>query len=96
MNLEVDSCGIISSNHQDIHVERGDSSMLVDQFSCLGEGGKDHLIGILPERRRSPERITNRPIINWAREVIGNGCHGQRIHFVQINQGAMQSSSPAF
>jgi hypothetical protein len=67
--------------------------MLTYQFYCLGEDGKDHLIAILPERRRDPERITSRSIMNWAREVIGNGCQGRRIHFVQVNHMAMESRS---
>jgi len=59
--------------------------MLGYQFYCLDENGKDHLIALLPERRSAPERITDRSIINWAREVIGNGCYGRRIHFVRVN-----------
>jgi hypothetical protein len=51
----------------------------------MGEDGKDHLIAILPERRLNSERITDRSILNWAREVIGNGCQGQSIHFVEVN-----------
>jgi len=59
--------------------------MLGYQFYCLDEKGKDHLIGILPERRFNSERISDRSIMNWAREIIGNGCHGRRIHFVRVN-----------
>ena len=55
--------------------------MLAYQFYFMGEDGKDDLIAILPERRRNPERITDRSILNWATEVIGNGCHGQSIYF---------------
>jgi len=65
--------------------------MLAYQFYCMGEDGKDHLIAILPERRRNPERITDQSILNWVREVIGNGCHGQSIYFVEVNQRAMES-----
>jgi hypothetical protein len=67
------------------HLTGGDSSMLGYQFYCLDEKGKDHLIGILPERRFNPGRINDRSIMNWAREIIGNGCHGRRIHFVRVN-----------
>jgi hypothetical protein len=59
--------------------------MLSYQFYCLDEKGKNHLIGILPERRFNPGRVTDRSIINWAREIIGNGCDGRRIHFVRVN-----------
>ena len=47
--------------------------MVAYQFYCMGEDGKDDLIAILPERRRNPERITDRSILNWVTEVIGNG-----------------------
>jgi len=59
----------------------------------MGEDGKDHLIAILPERRRNPERITDGSILNWAREVIGDGCHVRSIYFVQVNHRAMESRS---
>ena len=65
--------------------------MLAYQFYCMGEDGKDDLIAILPERRRNPERITDRSILNWATEVIGNGCNGQSIYFVEVNHTAMES-----
>jgi hypothetical protein len=67
--------------------------MLAYQFYCMGEDGKDHLIAILPERRLNPERITDGSILNWAREVIGDGCHVQSIYFLQVNHRAMESRS---
>ena len=73
------------------HVERGNSFMLAYQFYRMGEDGKDDLIAILPERRRNPERISDRSILNWAKEVIGNGCNGQCIYFVEVNHRAMES-----
>jgi hypothetical protein len=33
--------------------------------------GRDHFIGILPERRKNPIRITQASVINWGRKVIG-------------------------
>jgi hypothetical protein len=67
--------------------------MLAYQFYCMGEDGKDHLIAILPERRRNPERITDGSILNWAREVIGDGCHVRSIYLVQVDHRAMESRS---
>ena len=57
----------------------------------MGEDGKDDLIAILPERRRNPERITDRSILNWATEVIGNSCNWQSLYFVEVNHRAMES-----
>jgi hypothetical protein len=65
--------------------------MLTYQFYCMGEDGQDHLIAVLPERRRTPERITDQSILNWAREVIGNSCQGQSLYFVEVNHRAMES-----
>ena len=65
--------------------------MLAYQFYCTGEDGKNHLIAVLPERRRNPERINDWSILNWAKEVIGNACNWQSIYFVEVNQRAMES-----
>jgi hypothetical protein len=32
--------------------------------------GRDHLIGVLPERRRKPERITLESILGWVRKYL--------------------------
>jgi len=32
--------------------------------------GEDRLIGVLPERRKDPERITQNSIMNWAKLLI--------------------------
>jgi hypothetical protein len=76
---------IVRECPQESHVERGNSFMLAYQFYCTSEDGENHLIAVLPERRRNSERITNRSILNWAREVIGNGCDWQSIYFVEVN-----------
>jgi hypothetical protein len=34
--------------------------------------GRDNLIGILPERRKNSERITEESIMNWVKKVIGD------------------------
>ena len=39
--------------------------MMAYEFYWPGEGGKEHLIGVLTERRGKPERITNDSILNW-------------------------------
>ncbi len=67
--------------------------MVAYQFYCMGEDGEDDLIAVLPERRRNPGRITDRSVLNWAKEVIGNGCNGQSIYFVEVNHGAMESKN---
>jgi len=48
--------------------------------------GKDHLIGILSERRKDPKRITNKLIMNWERKIVGNkpGLNLKNLYFVQV------------
>jgi hypothetical protein len=46
--------------------------------------GKVHLIGILPERRKDRDRITNESIMNWVKKVIGNGNFENNIFFSQV------------
>ncbi len=48
------------------------------------ETGKEHLIGILPERRRNPERIAKESPLNWGRKVIGDHSDVNEIYFVQV------------
>ena len=52
----------------------------------LRKEGKDHLIGILPERRKNSERITRESIMNWGKMVIGHDAEVDlnALHFVQI------------
>jgi hypothetical protein len=44
--------------------------MVAYEFYWRDKKGKDHLIGILPERRKNPERITQESVMNWGRKVI--------------------------
>ena len=48
--------------------------------------GKDHLIGILPERRKDPKRITNKSMMNWGRKIVDNkpGLILKNLYFVQV------------
>ncbi len=41
------------------------------------------LIGILPERRKDPERITRESVLKWGRMVLGDGADNN-IMFIQI------------
>ena len=48
------------------------------------EQEEDHFIGILPERRKDPARITKESITNWAREAWGQNVEGEDISFIKI------------
>ena len=40
----------------------------------------DH-VGLLPERRMNPERITDDSIINWGKEYFGKDAENEDIFF---------------
>jgi hypothetical protein len=54
------------------------------EFYWRDEAGKEHFIGILPERRKNPERITQGSVLNWGWKVIGHDSDVMDIYFVQV------------
>jgi hypothetical protein len=42
------------------------------------------LIGILPERRRDPRRITNESVVNWGRKILGKNIDFGNLFFIEI------------
>jgi len=44
--------------------------MISYEFYRRGSSGEDRLIGVLPERRKEPERITEESILNWVRLLV--------------------------
>ena len=58
--------------------------MVAYEFYMRDETGKVHFIGILPERRKNPERITKESALNWGWKVIGNQSDVNDIYFVQV------------
>lgn len=42
------------------------------------------LIGVLPERRENPERITRESVINWAKELLGDNVDVNEVFFVKV------------
>ncbi len=59
-------------------------NMIAYKFFWRDEIGKEHFVGVLPERRKNPERITEDSILNWAREVMGINSEVSNIYFVQV------------
>ena len=59
-----------------------------------------HLIGILPERRKNPERITQESIMNWGRMILGGPADLSNLFFVQVtideDTGVISYLSPSF
>ena len=46
--------------------------------------GEDRLIGVLPERRKDPERITHNSIMNWAKLLAPEDFLNNKIFFVRV------------
>lgn len=59
--------------------------MVAYEFYWRDETGDTHLVGILPERRKNPTRITEQSIMNWVKKVIGNGMKADDIFFSKVN-----------
>ncbi len=59
--------------------------MTAYEFYYCDEKGKEHFIGILPERRKNPERITKDSVLNWGRMVIGDNPDVENIYFVTVD-----------
>jgi len=60
--------------------------MIAYEFYIQSGGGEAQLIGILPERRKTPERITEESILNWVRNVVGKGPSLRDIFFIRVQQ----------
>lgn len=58
--------------------------MIAYEFYLRDKKGRDHLIGILSERRKNPKRINQESIINWARKVVGDHTEVKDISFIQV------------
>lgn len=42
-----------------------------------------HLLGILPERRKDPLRMTPKSIMKWGKLVVGDSVDVNKIYFIQ-------------
>ncbi len=58
--------------------------MVVYKFYLHDPGKVDELIGVLPERRKRPARITPESVMNWGRKLFGNTLGMENIFFLQV------------
>ena len=58
--------------------------MVAYEFYSRDEINGCHLIGILPERRKHQERITEESIMKWVRMVLGDSRDLSNICFVKV------------
>jgi hypothetical protein len=58
--------------------------MVVYKFYKHDQTEELHLIGVLPERRKDRERITEESVLNWGKEVLGGNSDFNNFYYVQI------------
>jgi len=58
--------------------------MVAYELYWSDQEGKENLIGILPERRKNPERITKESILNWGWKIIGDNSDVKNIYFIPV------------
>lgn len=61
--------------------------MVAYEFYWRDEIGDIHLIGILPERRKDAQRITDQSIFNWVDKITGNGVDNIFFTRVKLDDG---------
>ncbi len=42
------------------------------------------IIGVLPERRKNPMRMTKESVMNWAKTLLGNDVDSKNIFFKRV------------
>jgi len=58
--------------------------MVAYELYCLDPLGGYQIIGVLPERRKNPERITQESILNWGEKIFGKDLNTEDIFFIQV------------
>ena len=58
--------------------------MVAYKFYVIDEVEEFHSIGILPERREDPLRITQESVMNWGKMVAGDDVDVNNFYFIQI------------
>ncbi len=58
--------------------------LIAYEFYVKGKNNSSHLIGILPERRRTQERITYESVMNWGKMYLGEPNESQKLYCVRV------------
>jgi hypothetical protein len=76
--------GIKNATLKSHSLDRGFIDMVAYELFSFDEKNGYEFIGILPERRKDPKRITTESVVNWGRMVLGNRSEGKRILFNRV------------
>jgi len=58
--------------------------MVAYEVYWVDSNGEHQIIGVLPERRKNPMRITKESVLNWGIMLLGNNVASKSIFFKQI------------
>ncbi len=60
--------------------------MVLYKFYARDQDGEEHFLGILPERRNDPKRITDESVVNPSKTILGPNAEIllDSIRFVQV------------
>jgi hypothetical protein len=58
--------------------------MVVYELYWLNPTGEYQIIGVLPERRKNPMRITKDSVMNWGKMLLGNDVDSKNIFFKRL------------
>ncbi len=58
--------------------------MVAYEFYWLDPKGGYQIIGVLPERRKNPGRVTQQSIMNWGERIFDKEFDPKNIFFIQV------------
>ena len=58
--------------------------MIAYEFYWRNSKGEEHLVGILPQKRKNPDRITTESIMNWVRKMLGGNPDARNVFFTKV------------
>ena len=58
--------------------------MVVYEFTPFDPKGGYQIIGVLPEKRKNPARITQESIMNWGEKIFGKEFDTKDTFFIQV------------
>jgi hypothetical protein len=74
--------------------------MVAYEFYWRDPGKGYELVGVLPERRKNPERITQKSVMGWAEKILGDNLSTKDFYFIQVTineyTGMVFRPTPAF
>ncbi len=63
---------------------RGVRTVVAYEFYRLDSTGEYQVVGVLPERRKDPERVTQESIMNWGINFLAADLIIKDIFFIQV------------